>query len=32
MEVPKLTDDVVLQEDLAGIAADDSVAWEALRG
>lgn len=32
MEVPKLTDNAVLQEDLAGIAADESVAWEALRG
>lgn len=29
---PTLTDDAVLQEDLEGIAADESVAWEALRG
>ena len=32
MEVPKLTDNTVLEEDLAGIAADESVAWETLRG
>ncbi len=32
MEIPKLSDNAVLQEDLAGIAADESVAWEALRG
>ena len=31
-KAPTLTDDAVLQEDLERIAADESVAWEALRG
>ncbi|MBQ6339681.1 MAG: NAD-dependent epimerase/dehydratase family protein [Kiritimatiellae bacterium] len=32
MDVPILSDDVVLQEDVTQIAADESVAWDSLRG